>query len=143
MPLLDTSAYTYIWCDMYTYMYMYICIYTSAQHQRTDVGSHLSGSLTREHLCRGRNRPNGVDCKVHSEHKTCISGPEMGKLKWVTKNIGFSCQDPPKFTKRVSFPPAFRATRFRLPISGPTECNAKLASETWRLSLLSLSSLSS
>ena len=26
----------------------------------------------------------------------------MGKLKWVTKGISFSRQDPPKFTKSVS-----------------------------------------
>ena len=36
----------------------------------------------------------------------------MGKLKWVTKSVSFSCQDLPKFTKRrqlsVSFPSAFR-----------------------------------
>ena len=32
----------------------------------------------------------------------------MGKLKWVTQSVSFSCQDPPKFTKSVSFPSAFR-----------------------------------
>ena len=60
-----------------------------------------------------------------------VSGPEMGKLKWVTESVSFSCQDPPpKFTKSVSFPSAFRelsvsfpsafrVTRFRLPVSGP------------------------
>ena len=48
-----------------------------------------------------------------------FSGPEMGKLKWVTKNVSFSCQDPNKFTKSVSFPSAFRVTRFRFAVSGP------------------------
>ena len=32
---------------------------------------------------------------------------EMGKLKWVTTNVSFSCQDPPKFSKSVIFPSAF------------------------------------
>ena len=45
-----------------------------------------------------------------------LNGPEMGKLKWVTKSVG--C-DPPKFNKSVSFPSAFRVTRFRLPVLGP------------------------
>ena len=49
-----------------------------------------------------------------------LSGPEMGKLKWVTKSVSFSCQDPPpKFARGVSFPSAFRVTRFSLPVSGP------------------------
>ena len=48
-----------------------------------------------------------------------LSGPEMGKLQWVTKNVSFSCQDPPKFTQSVSFMPTFRVTGFRLPVSGP------------------------
>ena len=48
-----------------------------------------------------------------------IGGPEMGKLKWVTESVSFSCQDTPKFTKSVSLPSAFRVTRFRLPVSGP------------------------
>ena len=43
----------------------------------------------------------------------------MGKLKLVTKSVSFSCQDPPEFTNSVSFPSAFRITRFRLPVSGP------------------------
>ena len=41
----------------------------------------------------------------------------MGKLKWVTKNISFSCQDPPKFTKSVSF----SCYPFSLSRFGPTE----------------------
>ena len=44
----------------------------------------------------------------------------IGKLKWVTKHISVSCQDPPpKFNNGVSFQSAFRVTRFRLPVSGP------------------------
>ena len=43
----------------------------------------------------------------------------MGKLKWITKSVSFSCQDPPKFTKNVSLPSAFRVAGFRLPVSGP------------------------
>ena len=42
----------------------------------------------------------------------------MGKLKWVTKSVSFSCQVPLRFTKSVSFPSAFRVTRFRVPVSG-------------------------
>ena len=42
-----------------------------------------------------------------------IRSTTMCKLKWVTKSVNFSCQDPPKFTNRVSFPSAFRVTRFR------------------------------
>ena len=46
-----------------------------------------------------------------------FSGPEMGKLKWVsislsTKSVSFSCQDPPKLKKKTS---AFRQL-FVLPI---------------------------
>ena len=36
----------------------------------------------------------------------------MGKLKWVTKSVSFSCQDPPKCTKSLSFPSAFRVYPF-------------------------------
>ena len=43
----------------------------------------------------------------------------MGKPKWVTKSVSFSCQDLLNFTKSVSFSSAFRDTRFRLPVSGP------------------------
>ena len=39
----------------------------------------------------------------------------MGKLKWATKSVSFSCQDPTKFTKNISFPSAFRQL-FVLPI---------------------------
>ena len=43
----------------------------------------------------------------------------MGKLKWVTKSVSFSCQDPPRFTQNISLPSAFRVARFRSPVSGP------------------------
>ena len=59
----------------------------------------------------------------------------MGKLKWVTKSVSFSCQDPPKLSKSVSFPLAFRVTRFRLPVSGPLS-NEELpqwGSKVWSL----------
>ena len=43
-----------------------------------------------------------------------FSVPEMGKPKWVTKNVSFSCQDPPpqihQRRQLFSFPSAFRAT---------------------------------
>ena len=45
-----------------------------------------------------------------------FSGPEMSKLKWVSRNEYQKRQlfvpGPPKFTKSVSFPSAFRATGF-------------------------------
>ena len=38
----------------------------------------------------------------------------------MTNIVSFSCQDPPpKFTTIVSFPSAFRVTRFRIPVSRP------------------------
>ena len=39
----------------------------------------------------------------------------MGKLKWVTKSVSFSCQYPPNFPKSVSFPSAFDQL-FALPV---------------------------
>ena len=42
----------------------------------------------------------------------------MGKLKWVTRSVSFSCQDPPKFTQSAisaSFPSAFHQL-FVLPV---------------------------
>ena len=39
----------------------------------------------------------------------------MGLLKWVTKSVGFSCQDPPEFPKSVSFPSAFRQLSVSFP----------------------------
>ena len=53
---------------------------------------------------------------------SAFSGPEMGKLKWVTgklkwetKSVSLSCQDPTKFTKSGSFPSAYRRL-FVLPV---------------------------
>ena len=51
-----------------------------------------------------------------------ISGPEtgklkMGKLKWVTKSVSFSCQDPPKFSQRVSFSVSFPSAFRQLSVS--------------------------
>ena len=44
----------------------------------------------------------------------------MGKQKWViNQKRQLFVQGPPKFTKSVSFPSAFRVTHFRLPVSGP------------------------
>ena len=47
----------------------------------------------------------------------------MGKLKWVTKSVSFSCQEPPKFTKSVS---PFSLTRF-----GAAEELAPEGEPTW------------
>ena len=51
---------------------------------------------------------------------------KMGKLKWVIESISFSCKDtltsPHQMRQlSVSFPSAFRVTRFRLPVSLPPE----------------------
>ena len=45
----------------------------------------------------------------------------MGKLKWATKSISFSCQDPPKFTKSVSKSVRFSCYPFSLTRFGATE----------------------
>ena len=45
----------------------------------------------------------------------------MGKLKWVTKSVSFSCQGPPKSADRVSFRQLFSCYPFSLTRFGATE----------------------
>ena len=71
------------------------------------------------------------------------------KLKWVTKSVSFSCQDPLNSPKAsafpqlslsfpsafpqlsLSFPSAFRVTRFHLPVSGPLSPRVTFTVSAW------------
>ena len=82
--------YIYIYSCIYIYIYMYMCIYI---YIYIYMYTHIFYIYNR------------VSVALNWVIKKC-------KPKRVAKSVGFSCQDPRKFTKSVSFPSTFRVTHF-------------------------------
>ena len=89
-------TYTYIYMHIHTYTYIYTHIHTYTHiYIHTCVYIHIyiyiyiyiwprTRDLGRETCCENCPSPNGPE----------TGKLKWGKLKWVTKRVSFSCQDP-------------------------------------------------